>query len=144
MTWRDKLELGLKDDAAFRKDNLPPAEVHGTEEDAGPGRSPVIAEVRDDRRRAHAEAVVDRTTDDDAIADAQGSDMESEGQGQHPDTPVTKEQSAVGVAVDAQMPDTMPRGEDDVATRAGSREFHDHPGSGNDIARRLLFFAPAR
>ena len=23
MTWRDKLELGLKGDAAFRKDNLP-------------------------------------------------------------------------------------------------------------------------
>jgi hypothetical protein len=23
MTWKDKLEVGLKDDAAFRRDNLP-------------------------------------------------------------------------------------------------------------------------
>ena len=23
MTWKDKLEIGLKDDAAFRRDNLP-------------------------------------------------------------------------------------------------------------------------
>jgi hypothetical protein len=48
MTWRDKLELGLKDDAAFRKDNLPPEEVRGPEEAAGPGRSPVIVEARDE------------------------------------------------------------------------------------------------
>lgn len=25
MTWRDKLELGLKEDAPYRKDNLPPS-----------------------------------------------------------------------------------------------------------------------
>ena len=25
MTWRDKLELGIKENAPFRKDNLPPA-----------------------------------------------------------------------------------------------------------------------
>jgi hypothetical protein len=48
MTWRDKLELGLKDDAAFRKDNLPPSEVHGPEIPSGPGRSPEIPESRPD------------------------------------------------------------------------------------------------
>ena len=47
MTWRDKLELGLKEDAAFRKDNLPPSEVHGPEVPTGPGRSPEIPEARD-------------------------------------------------------------------------------------------------
>ena len=48
MTWRDKLELGLKDDAAYRKDNLPPNEVRGPEVPAGPGRSPVIPMARED------------------------------------------------------------------------------------------------
>ena len=42
MTWRDKLELGLKNDAPFRKDNLPESQVRGPEIDAGPGRSPII------------------------------------------------------------------------------------------------------
>ena len=44
MTWRDKLEIGLKPDAPHRKDNLPAQEVHGPEVDAGEGRSPVIPE----------------------------------------------------------------------------------------------------
>jgi len=42
MTWKDKLELGLKNDAPFRKDNLPESQVRGPEVPAGPGRSPVI------------------------------------------------------------------------------------------------------
>lgn len=42
MTWKDKLEIGLKNDAPFRKDNLPEAQVRGPEIDAGPGRSPII------------------------------------------------------------------------------------------------------
>ncbi|MEO8681522.1 MAG: hypothetical protein ABI665_20920 [Vicinamibacterales bacterium] len=42
MTWRDKLEIGLKNDAPFRKDNLPEDQVRGPEIPAGPGRSPVI------------------------------------------------------------------------------------------------------
>ena len=29
MTWKDKLELGIKEDAAFRKDNLPESQVRG-------------------------------------------------------------------------------------------------------------------
>lgn len=42
MTWKDKLELGLKSDAPFRKDNLPEQQVRGPEVPAGPGRSPII------------------------------------------------------------------------------------------------------
>jgi hypothetical protein len=45
MTWRDKLEIGLKSDAPFRRDNLPDGEVHGPERPAGPGRSPVVADA---------------------------------------------------------------------------------------------------
>jgi hypothetical protein len=42
MTWRDKLELGLKEDAAYRKDNLPASQIRGPEVPTGPGRSPEI------------------------------------------------------------------------------------------------------
>ncbi len=49
MTWKDKLEIGLKEDATFRKDNLPPAQVRGPEVPAGPGRSPEIPAARADR-----------------------------------------------------------------------------------------------
>jgi hypothetical protein len=45
MTWRDKLEIGLRPDAPFRRDNLPDGEIHGPERPAGPGRSPVIADA---------------------------------------------------------------------------------------------------
>ena len=31
MTWKDKLEIGLKEDAPFRKDNLPEDQVRGPE-----------------------------------------------------------------------------------------------------------------
>ena len=82
MTWRDKLELGLKDDAAFRRDNLPSEEVHGPEEAPRPGRSPVVTEVRHRRRPTRTNSVVQRPTSGDAAAEAQGSDMENEGQGQ--------------------------------------------------------------
>ena len=49
MTWKDKLELGLKEDAAFRKDNLPPNQVRGPEVPTGPGRSPEIPKAREDK-----------------------------------------------------------------------------------------------
>ena len=42
MTWKDKLEIGLKDDAACRKDNLPANQVRGPQIPAGPGRSPDV------------------------------------------------------------------------------------------------------
>jgi len=38
MTWKDKLELGLKEDAPYRKDNLPDSEITGPEIPTGPGR----------------------------------------------------------------------------------------------------------
>jgi hypothetical protein len=52
MTWKDKLEIGLKEDAPFRKDNLPEQQVRGPEIPAGPGRSPVIPAAK-----AEAESV---------------------------------------------------------------------------------------
>lgn len=45
MTWKDKLEIGLKEDAPFRKDNLPEKEVHGPVVPAGPGRSPIVVDA---------------------------------------------------------------------------------------------------
>ena len=48
MTWKDKLEIGLKKDAPFRKDNLPESQVHGPEVPAGKGRSPVIPEAKEE------------------------------------------------------------------------------------------------
>lgn len=49
MTWKDKAEIGLKEDAQFRKDNLPPDQVRGPEIPSGPGRSPEIPMARKDR-----------------------------------------------------------------------------------------------
>ena len=48
MTLLDKLEIGLKEDAPYRKDNLPPDQIRGPEIPAGPGRSPEIPLARDD------------------------------------------------------------------------------------------------
>jgi len=50
MTWKDKLEIGLKNDAPFRKDNLPEAQVRGPEIPAGPGRSPIIPAAIEDAK----------------------------------------------------------------------------------------------
>jgi hypothetical protein len=49
MTLKDKLEIGLKEDAPYRKDNLPDDQVRGPEIPAGPGRSPEIPAARGDR-----------------------------------------------------------------------------------------------
>jgi hypothetical protein len=54
MTWKDKLELGIKEDAAFRKDNLPENQVRGPEIPAGPGRSPEIPLARGDKNQVPA------------------------------------------------------------------------------------------
>lgn len=56
------------------------------------------------------------------------------------DTHVTHEQSPVRAGIDAQMPNSMPRAEDDGITRAGSRDVHDQKGSGGNTACRHLFF----
>lgn len=56
------------------------------------------------------------------------------------DTHITAEQAPDRPGIDAQQPGTMPRAEDDAATRARSPEFHDRPGSGRHIADRLKVF----
>lgn len=48
MTWKDKLEIGLKGDAPYRKDNLPENQVRGPQVPAGEGRSPVVPAARGD------------------------------------------------------------------------------------------------
>jgi hypothetical protein len=58
MTWKDKLEIGLKEDAPYRKDNLPESEVSGPEIPSGPGRSPEIPHAR----RADAKSPVQSST----------------------------------------------------------------------------------
>jgi len=50
MTWRDKLEIGLKEDAPYRKDNLPDSQIRGPEIPTGPGRSPEIPMARGDKK----------------------------------------------------------------------------------------------
>jgi hypothetical protein len=49
MTLKDKLEIGLKEDAQYRKDNLPENQVRGPEIPKGEGRSPEIPMARSDR-----------------------------------------------------------------------------------------------
>jgi hypothetical protein len=49
MTWKDKLEIGLKEDAPYRKDNLPESQIRGPELPAEPGRSPEIPLARTDK-----------------------------------------------------------------------------------------------
>jgi hypothetical protein len=61
MTWRDKLELGLKEDAPSRKDNLPPSQVRGPELPTGPDRSPEMPLARGDRTRAATEPTAGTT-----------------------------------------------------------------------------------
>ena len=56
------------------------------------------------------------------------------------DTHVTKADSPEGPGINAQTPDSMPRAEDDEATRARSPEFHDRPGSGKRTADRQRVF----
>jgi hypothetical protein len=49
MTWRDKLALGPKENAVYRKENLPPRQIRGIEVPCAPGRSPEIPQARRDR-----------------------------------------------------------------------------------------------
>ncbi len=59
MTIKDKLEIGLKEDAAFRKDNLPPNQVRGPELPNGPGRSPEVPLAREDETEVPTDPPVD-------------------------------------------------------------------------------------
>jgi hypothetical protein len=49
VTIKDKLEIGLKEDAPYRKDNLPDDQVRGPEIPKGPDRSAEIPLARGDR-----------------------------------------------------------------------------------------------
>ena len=51
MTWKDKMEIGLKEDAPYRKDNLSPNQVRGPEIPSGDGRSPEIPMSRTDENQ---------------------------------------------------------------------------------------------
>jgi hypothetical protein len=59
MTWRDKLEIGLKEDAPYRKDNLPESQIRGPEIPAGPGRSPEIPMARRDKNHVQPDVASD-------------------------------------------------------------------------------------
>ncbi len=61
---KDKLEIGLKEDAPFRKDNLPPNQVRGPEKSSGPGRSPEVPLARGDETDAPAAQDPDHTAKD--------------------------------------------------------------------------------
>ena len=69
MSLKDKLEIGLKPDAPYRKDNLPEGQQDDSacEEAATPGESPTVERARDDcdddqlrRVRKPVEEVTDR------------------------------------------------------------------------------------
>ena len=61
MTWKDKLELGLKEDAPYRKDNLPADQVRGPQVSNGPGRSPEVPSARNDGTAVPVEPATRRT-----------------------------------------------------------------------------------
>ena len=63
MTLKDKLEIGLKPDAPYRKDNLPKEQVRGPEVPAGPDRSPAIPAAMDDTNDV---AETDRSKEDES------------------------------------------------------------------------------
>lgn len=52
MTLKDKLEIGLKEDAPYRKDNLPEKQVRGPQVPKGPDRSPEVPAARGDKTSA--------------------------------------------------------------------------------------------
>jgi hypothetical protein len=58
MTWKDKLEIGLKDDAPYRRDNLPAEQVRGPQKPAGEGRSPEVPLARDEENDPPAQPPV--------------------------------------------------------------------------------------
>ena len=56
------------------------------------------------------------------------------------DTHVTHDDAPVRPGINAQTPSSMPRAEDDDATRSHSPEFHDRPGSGKHTADKGIYF----
>lgn len=66
MSLKDKLEIGLKPDAPFRRDNLPDFQQHdeACKEGATPGESPEVEQARADCDQSPA------TNTDEAVKDA--------------------------------------------------------------------------
>lgn len=58
MTWKDKLEIGLKEDAPFRRDNLPPSQKKPSGPATKPG-DPTRSPEEPGARQAIAAAHVD-------------------------------------------------------------------------------------
>lgn len=62
MTCRDTLEIGRKENAQYRRDDLSPGQIRGPELPSGPGRSSGIPMARKDSNHAPYAPVV--PTDD--------------------------------------------------------------------------------
>ena len=77
MTWKDKLEIGLKPDAPYRKDNLPDQQVRGPEVPAGKGRSPVVPAAADDKTVAPDPVPIRRLPNEEDVA-SEGSEPTDE------------------------------------------------------------------
>jgi hypothetical protein len=78
MTWKDKLEIGLKPDAPIRKDNLPKQEVRGPQIDAGQGRSAVIPAAAADKTVAPPARKRPRVRNDDEISEDSSEDVDKD------------------------------------------------------------------
>ena len=77
MTWKDKLEIGLKPDAPYRKDNLPDQQIRGPEVPAGKGRSPVVPAAADDKTVSPDPTPIPRLPDKDDVK-SEGSEPSDE------------------------------------------------------------------
>jgi len=75
MTWKDKLEIGLKPDAPIRKDNLPKEQVRGPQIDAGKGRSAVIPAAAGDQTVAPSPRRQPRVRNNDEINEDSSEDV---------------------------------------------------------------------
>jgi hypothetical protein len=78
MTWKDKLEIGLKPDAPLRKDNLPKQEVRGPQIDAGEGRSAVIPAAAGDKTVAPPARRQPRVRNDAEIQEDSSEDVDKD------------------------------------------------------------------
>ena len=78
MTWKDKLEIGLKPDAPLRKDNLPEQQVRGPEIDAGEGRSAVIPAAAGDKNVAPPARRQPRVRNDSEIDEDSAQDVDKD------------------------------------------------------------------
>ena len=78
MTWKDKLEIGLKPDAPIRKDNLPKEQVRGPQIDAGDGRSAVVPAAAGDKTVAPPARRQPRVRNDAEITEDSSEDVDKD------------------------------------------------------------------